>query len=189
MEFDKTYLSKHIKRCIIKYNNFTNNTEGASRSITNDNENHDIENHNDMILNNDNININNDHNIKRFNRTLLVGPSFCGKTQLLKNQLHLIRLYDNEKQIHIITRSPEQYQDLEIEDIVIEEDIEDKSISKARSVQDYQFCCVVFDDMLDSNQKLIDPFFTRGRHNDLDVYYSSQSYNYLKEQLETIRIF
>ena len=30
--------------------------------------------------------------------------------------------------------------------------------------------------MLDSNQKLIDPFFTRGRQNDSDVYYLSQSY-------------
>ena len=34
----------------------------------------------------------------------------------------------------------------------------------------------VFDDMLDTSQKLIDPFFTRRRHNDLDVYYLSQSY-------------
>ena len=30
--------------------------------------------------------------------------------------------------------------------------------------------------MLDSNQKLLYPFFTKGRHNDLDVYYLSQSY-------------
>ena len=44
----------------------------------------------------------------------------------------------------------------------MEEDLGDKSI------QDFQNCCVVFDDMLDSNQKLIDPFFTRGRHNDLE---------------------
>ena len=30
--------------------------------------------------------------------------------------------------------------------------------------------------MLDSNQNLIDPFFTRGRHNDLDVYCFTPSY-------------
>ena len=30
--------------------------------------------------------------------------------------------------------------------------------------------------MLDSNQRLIDPFFTTGRHNLCDVYYLSQSY-------------
>ena len=36
--------------------------------------------------------------------------------------------------------------------------------------------CVVFDDMLDTSQKLIDPFFSRGRHQDCDVHYSSKSY-------------
>ena len=30
--------------------------------------------------------------------------------------------------------------------------------------------------MLDSNQKLIDPIFTRGRHKSCDVYYLCQSY-------------
>ena len=86
---------------------------------------------------------------------------------------------DSEKQIKITTRSPEQYSNFELEDtegalqaellrcVSVGEDLSDKSI------QDYQNCCVVFDDMLDSNQKLIDPFFTRGRHNDLDVYYLS----------------
>ena len=64
-----------------------------------------------------------------------------------------------------------QWNKIEIEDVSVEEeDLGDKSF------QDFQNCCVVFDDMLDSNQKLIDPFFTRGRHNDLDVYYLSQSY-------------
>ena len=37
--------------------------------------------------------------------------------------------------------------------------------------ESYQNCCVVFDDMLDSNQKLIDPFFTGGGHNILYVNY------------------
>ena len=112
-----------------------------------------------------------------FNRTLIVGPSFCGKTHLILNKLQLIRLDDNTRKIHIITRSPEQYSNtallasgIEIEQVKVEEDLEDKSI------QNFQNCCVVFDDMLDTSQKLIDPFFTRGRHNDLDVYYLSQSY-------------
>ena len=76
----------------------------------------------------------------------------------------------NTRKIYIFTRSPEQYVNLEIEQVKVEEDLEDKSI------QDFQKCCVVFDDMLDTSQKLIDPFFTRGRHNDLDVYYLLQSY-------------
>ena len=40
--------------------------------------------------------------------------------------------------------------------------------------------------MLDDNQKLIDPFFTRRRHKDLDVFHSSQSYFDLHKR--TIRI-
>ena len=105
---------------------------------------------------------------------------------MLLNKLQLIQLSDadrcaercaercSEKQIHIFTRSPEQYKDvgikLDVWDSVVEEDLGDKS------VQGFQNCCVVFDDMLDSNQKLIDPFFTRERHKSCDVYYLSQSY-------------
>ena len=72
----------------------------------------------------------------------------------------------------IITRSPEQYEDLELgdalQDVSVEENVEDLEM--------YRGCCVVFDDMLNSNQKLIHPFFTRGRHKLCDVYYLSQSY-------------
>ena len=109
----------------------------------------------------------------------MVGPSFCSKTHLSLNKVQLIRLCDSEKQIKIITRSPEQYTKTEKEDISVEEDLED------RTKQDFQKCCVVFDDILDSNQKLKDPFFTRRRHNDLDVYYLSQSY--FRLPIRTIR--
>ena len=166
-ELNKTYLSKHLKRCNINHDN-TNN------QIINHNENHDNNNYTNNIITNDDTD-NNDNIMftggqQSCNRTLIVGPSFCGKTHLLLNKLQLIRLDNPEQKICIITRSPEQYNKIEIEDVSVEEDLGDKSI------QDFQNCCVVFDDMLDSNQKLIDPFFTRGRHNDLDVYYLSQSY-------------
>ena len=55
---------------------------------------------------------NNNDNDNKCNRTLIVGPSFCGKTHLLLNKLRLIRLEDPEKQIRIITRSPEQSEDI-----------------------------------------------------------------------------
>ena len=113
---------------------------------------------------------NNDDNNK-CNRSLVVGPSFCGKTHLLLNKLRLIRLEDPEKQIRIITRSPEQYEDVELH---IEQGIEVEE--NVRDLEEYRGCCVVFDDMLDSNQKLIDPFVTRGRHKSCDVYYFCQSY-------------
>ena len=166
-DFNKTYLSKHLKRCNINHDN-TNN------EIINHNENHDNNNYTNNIITNDDTD-NNDNIMftggqQSCNRTLIFGPSFCGKTHLLLNKLQLIRLDNPEQKICIITRSPEQYNKIEIEDVSVEEDLGDKSI------QDFQNCCVVFDDMLDSNQKLIDPFFTRGRHNDLDVYYLSQSY-------------
>ena len=166
-ELNKTYLSKHLKRCNINHDN-TNN------EIINHNENHDNNNYTNNIITNDDTD-NNDNIMftggqQSCNRTLIVGPSFCGKTHLLLNKLQLIRLDNPEQKICIITRSPKQYNKIEIEDVSVEEDLGDKSI------QDFQNCCVVFDDMLDSNQKLIDPFFTRGRHNDLDVYYLSQSY-------------
>ena len=170
-EFNKTYLSKHLKRCIIINYNENHNDDNHKIILNN-------ENHNDIILNNENHNNEINHNDNNMcNRTLIVGPSFCGKTHLLLNKLQLIRLYDNEKQIHIITRSSGQYseaalrnENIQLEDVSVDEDLED------RTIQDFQNCCVVFDDMLDSNQKLIDPVFTRGRHNDLDVYYLSQSY-------------
>ena len=124
-------------------------------------------------LNNDdnNNNDNNNDDKNKGNRTLIVGPSFCGKTHLLLNKLRLIRLEDPEKQIRIITRSPEQYEDVELhieQGIEVEENVGD--------LEEYRGCCVVFDDMLDSNQKLIDPSFTRGRHKSCDVYYLCQSY-------------
>ena len=102
-----------------------------------------------------------DKDVLQHYSTLMVGPSFCGKTHFLLNKLQLIRLCDSGKQVHIIPRSPEQYEDvgskmkLDVGDLglVVEEDLGDKSI------QDFQNCCVVFEEMLDSNQNLIDPFF------------------------------
>ena len=119
------------------------------------------------------------------NRALLVGPSFCGKTHLLLNKLRSIRLDDPEKQIRIITRSLEQYEDIDIggasQGIEVEENV--------GVLEEYRGCCVVFEDMLDSNQKLTDPFFVRGRHKLCDVYYLCQSYfDDQKRQLQTIRI-
>ena len=107
-------------------------------------------------LNNDNLKLNNEIHNNIFNRTLIVGPSFCGKTPLILNKLQIFQLDNPEKQIRIITRSPEQYSNFELGDtglqakllwcVSVEEGLED------RTIQDFQNCCVVFDDMLDSNQ-------------------------------------
>ena len=94
-ELNKTYLSKHLKRCIINHdnNNYTNN------EIINHNENYDNNNYTNNIItndNNDNFNTGTLALHNNCNRTLIVGPSFCGKTHLLLNKLQLIRLYDKE---------------------------------------------------------------------------------------------
>ena len=43
------------------------------------------------------------------NRTLIVGPCFCGKTYLMLNKILLSELENPDREIKIITRSPNQY--------------------------------------------------------------------------------
>ena len=43
------------------------------------------------------------------NRTLIVGPCFCGKTYLMLNKILLSELEYPDREIKIITRSPNQY--------------------------------------------------------------------------------
>ena len=99
------------------------------------------------------------------NRTLIVGPSFSGKTHLMLKILSQIR----DRDIYIITKSPpEQYSNK----------IKIKEISdEIKPLNEYENGVIVFDDVLgSSNSRYIDQFFIRGRHNNLDIYYLSQSY-------------
>ena len=100
------------------------------------------------------------------NRTLLVGPSFSGKTYLMLKILS--RMPDRD--IYIITKSPpEQYTNSKIKIKEIGDEI--------RPLNEYENGIIVFDDILgSSNSRFIDQFFIRGRHNNLDIYYLSQSY-------------
>ena len=100
------------------------------------------------------------------NRTLLVGSSFAGKTYLMLKILS--RMIDRD--IYIITKSPpEQYTNSEIKIKEISDEI--------KPLNEYVNGVMVFDDILgSSNSRFIDQFFIRGRHNNLDIYYLSQSY-------------
>ena len=100
------------------------------------------------------------------NRTLLVGSSFAGKTYLMLKILS--RMIDRD--IYIITKSPpEQYTNSEIKIKEISDEI--------RPLNEYENGIIVFDDILgSSNSRFLDQFFIRGRHNNLDIYYLSQSY-------------
>ena len=100
------------------------------------------------------------------NRTLLVGPSFSGKTYLMLKILSRI----SDRDIYIITKSPpEQYTNSKIKIKEISDEI--------KPLNEYENGIIVFDDVLGStNSRFIDQFFIRGRHNNLDIYYLSQSY-------------
>ena len=100
------------------------------------------------------------------NRTLLVGPSFSGKTYLILKILSRILNRD----IYIITKSPpEQYTNSKIKIKEISDEI--------KPLNEYENGIIVFNDVLGStNSRFIDQFFIRGRHNNLDIYYLSQSY-------------
>ena len=100
------------------------------------------------------------------NRTLLVGPSFSGKTYLMLKILSRI----SDRDIYIITKSPpEQYTNSKIKIKEINDEI--------KPLNEYENGIIVFDDILgSSNSRFIDQFFIRGRHNNLDIYYLSQSY-------------
>ena len=76
----------------------------------------------------------------------------------------------NKRPIHIITRSPNQYPNY-------------KTSNEIKPINKNKGSVVTFDDMLGAkNSSQIDEFFTRGRHEDLDVYYINQSYFALPRQ-------
>ena len=107
-----------------------------------------------------------DNNNNYNNRTLLVGPSFSGKTYLMLKILSRIPNRD----IYIITKSPPgHYTNSKIKIKEINDEI--------KPLNEYENGIIVFDDILgSSNSRFIDQFFIRGRHNNLDIYYLSQSY-------------
>ena len=118
-----------------------------------------------------NNNKNNDINISvpaYENRAcVVIGPRNVGKTFYM---LKVLEKIGNQRPIHIITRSPNQYPYY-------------KTSNEIKPIKKYKGSVVVFDDMLGArNSSQIDEFFTRGRHEDLDVYYISQSYFALPRQ-------
>ena len=100
------------------------------------------------------------------NRTLLVGPTFLGKTYLMLKFFSRIP----NREIYIITKlPPEQYS---ISKIRIKEISDEK-----KPLSEYEKGIIVVDDILgSSNSRFIDQFSIRGRHNNLDIYYLPQSY-------------
>ena len=112
-------------------------------------------------------NVNNNFSTYENHRHVVIGPSNVGKTYYM---LKILEKIDNKRPIHIITRSPNQYPNY-------------KTSTEIKPINKYKGLVVIFDDMLGAkNSFQIDEFFTRGRHEDLDVYYISQSYFALPRQ-------
>ena len=98
---------------------------------------------------------------------VIIGPRNVGKTFYM---LKILEKIGEQRPIHIITRSPNQYPN-------------HKTSTDIKPINKYKGSVVIFDDMLwAKNSSQIDEFFTRGRHEDLDVYYISQSYFALPRQ-------
>ena len=77
--------------------------------------------------------------------------------------LKVLEKISNQRPINIINRSPNQNPNY-------------KTNTEIKPINKYKGSVVIFDDMLGAkNSSQIDEFFTRGRHEDLDVYYISQS--------------
>ena len=105
------------------------------------------------------------------NRTLIIAFSSCGKTYLMNHILH-----QKQEPIFIITKSLNQYPKIKAQ-----------TSDEIQPLNEYENSVVVFDDMLLSKQESnIDLFFTRGRHNNIDIYYISQSYFHLPKILFVI---
>ena len=112
-------------------------------------------------------NVNNDVSTYETRANVVIGGRGAGKTVYM---LKILEKMDNKRPIHIITRSPNQYPNY-------------KTSTEIKPINKYRGSIVIFDDMLGAkNSSQIDEFFTRGRHEDLDVYYISQSYFGLPRQ-------
>ena len=100
-------------------------------------------------------------------RHVVIGPSNVGKTYYM---LKMLEKKGNQRPIHIITRSPNQHSNYQ-------------TSNEIKPINKYKGSVVIFDDMLGArNSSQLDEFFTRGRHEGLDVYYISQSYFGLPRQ-------
>ena len=84
-------------------------------------------------------------------------------------------LFQKQEPIFLFTKSLNQYRKIKAQ-----------TSDEIQPIEHYGNITVVFDDMLLSKQESnIDLFFTRGRHNNIDIYYISQSYFHLPKN--TIR--
>lgn len=120
-------------------------------------------------------------------RALVVGPSGCGKTNLiyaLLTNVNGIRFHN----VYIYSKTLDQPKYRMLCDILKNIDEiklftfydNDKVISPEKALPNSVF---VFDDVISENQNIVRSYFSRGRHNQIDVCYLAQSFSRIPKQL------
>lgn len=120
-------------------------------------------------------------------RALIAGPSSCGKTQLIftlltaDNGLKFENVY-----IYSKTLGQEKYKLLEqiirqVDGVNLYTFYENETIMVPEKAKENSI--FIFDDVISQNQHIIREYFSRGRHNKIDVFYLGQSYSKIPKLL------
>ncbi|KAE9530110.1 hypothetical protein AGLY_011572 [Aphis glycines] len=119
-------------------------------------------------------------------RSLIVGPSGCGKTNLiftLLTNINGIRFHN----VYIYSKTLDQPKYKMLGDILSGTDVglftfyeNEKVLPPEEALPNSVF---IFDDIISENQKIARTYFSRGRHNLIDVFYLAQSYSKVPKQL------
>ena len=98
---------------------------------------------------------------------VVIGPRNVGKTYYM---LKVLEKIGNQRPMHIITRSPDQIPN-------------HKTSNEIKPINKYKGSVVIFDDILGAqNSCPVNEFYARGRHEDLRVFYVSQSFLVYREK-------
>ena len=120
-------------------------------------------------------------------RALIVGPSGCGKTNLifaLLTNINRIRFHN----VYIYSKTLDQPKYKMLSDILSDIDglklftfyENEQVIEPEKALPNSVF---IFDDIITENQTIARTYFSRGRHNLVDVFYLAQSYSKVPKQL------
>lgn len=120
-------------------------------------------------------------------RALIIGPSGCGKTNLVFTLLtheNGIR-YEN---VYVYSKTLDQAKYVMLTEILKEVrevnlfkfDENESVVPPEKALPNSVF---IFDDVICENQNIVRAYFSRGRHNNIDVCYLAQSYSRVPKQL------
>lgn len=120
-------------------------------------------------------------------RALIVGPSGCGKTNLIFTLLTHVNGIKFEN-VYIYSKTLHQAKYIMLEEILNKVDgvnlfkfqENDNVIPPEKALSNSVF---IFDDIIMESQGIVRSYFSRGRHNQIDVCYLAQSYSRVPKQL------